>query len=227
MNAETDFGRRLEQLRREPQVVARAAAARGERVIGYVGNEVPVALIIAADALPVRLRPHAQASTANADRFVESSFAPALRGIAEQWLQGGLDHLDAVVFARGDDSAQRLYYYFCELQRRGLCAGPTPLLYDVASLARPTSHEHTLDSTRLLARQLGSAARMLEAALQRVRHREELAHAVRAHRLLPAPLRGSAGWSFEFAAGCWPLIAADWCAGHAYSFRALMARGGW
>ena len=42
-----------------------------------------------------------------------------MRSIAEQWLTGELDFLDAVVFPRSDDSAQRLYYYLCELQRRG------------------------------------------------------------------------------------------------------------
>jgi len=204
LNTETTFSQWLERLRREPQDVAHAAAARGERVIGYVGNDVPIALVLAANALPVRLRATADTAPAGADRFVESSFAQPLRSIADQWLEGSLDHLNAVIFARGDDSGQRLYYYLCELQRRGLCDGPRPLLYDSASLARPSSFEHTLESTRLLAAQLGSAAHRLEAALTRVRRREQLAHAVRAHRLLPAPLRGSAAWAFEFAAhGDW------------------------
>jgi hypothetical protein len=199
---EKGFTQWLEQCRRDPQVAARAAAARGERVVGYVGNDIPVALILAANALPVRLRAQGDAATPAADRFVESSFTPALRSVAEQWLAGSLEHLDAVVFPRGDDSGQRLYYYLCELQRRGVCAGPRPLLHDVASLARRSSFEHTLESTRLLASQLGSSSARLEAALQRVRRRDELAHAVRAHRLLPAPLPGSAAWSFDFAAGC-------------------------
>ena len=202
MSASNTFADMLEQLRRDPQAVARAAAARGERVVGFVGNEVPVALVLAANALPVRLRAPADAGTPNANRFVESSFAWPQRAIAEQWLTGGLDHLDAVIFSRGDDSGQRLYDYFCELQRRGVCAGPRPLLYDVAGLARQTSFDHTLDSTRLLAAQLGSAANRLEAALQRVRRREQLAQAVGARRRLPAPMRGSAAWAFEFAAAC-------------------------
>jgi len=192
----------LDQCRRDPQVTARAAAARGERVVGYVGNDIPPALILAANALPVRLPALGDVATRGADRFVESSFTPTSRSIVEQWLNGSLDHLDAVVFARGDDSGQRVYYYLCELQRRGVCAGPRPLLYDVASLARRSSFEHTLDSTRLLASQLGSAPGRLEEAITRVRRRDELAHAVRAHRLLPAPLPGSAAWSFDFAAGC-------------------------
>ncbi|HET9862859.1 MAG TPA: 2-hydroxyacyl-CoA dehydratase family protein [Steroidobacteraceae bacterium] len=202
MNDANGFVEGLEALRRDPQQVARAAAARGERVIGHVGNDVPVALILAANALPVRLRVPADTHIANADRFVENSFTWPLRAVAEQWLQGSFDHLDAVIFSRADDSGQRLYYYLCELQRRGLCAGPRPLLYDVAGLARHSSFEHTLESTRLLAGQLGCAAERLEAALQRVRDREQLVQAVRARRRLPAPLRGSTGWAFEFAASC-------------------------
>jgi hypothetical protein len=202
LNDASTFMGLLERLRRDPQAAARAAAARGERVIGYVGNDIPVALLLAANALPVRLRASTDLTPTSADNFVESSFAWPQRVIADQWLKGALDHLDAVVFSRGDDSGQRLYYYVCELQRRGLCKGPRPLLYDVAGLARPTSFEHTLDSTRLLAGQLGSAAHRLEAALQRVRRREQLAQAVRARRLLPAPVRGSAAWAYEFAAPC-------------------------
>ena len=202
MNTEKAFAELVEKLRLDPQHVARAAAARGQRVIGYVGNEVPVALLLAANALPVRLRAAADPGPAGAGRFVESSFAWPQRTIVDQWLKGSLDHLHAVVFARSDDSGQRIYYYLCELQRRGLCAGPIPLLYDAAGLARQTSFEHTLDSTRLLADQLGSAVHRLEAGLQRVRLREQLARAVQARRLLPAPLRGSAAWAFEFAAAC-------------------------
>ena len=46
MNGNHGFPSLLDQLRRDPQAVARAAAARGERVVGYVGNEVPVALLL-------------------------------------------------------------------------------------------------------------------------------------------------------------------------------------
>ncbi len=202
MNISDGFANSLVSLRQDPQSVARAAAANGQRVVGYVGGDIPVALILAANALPVRLRGLGDAATPAADRFVESSFAPALRSIAEQWLNESLDHLDAVIFSRGDDSTQRLYYYVCELRRRGVCAGPRPLLYDIAGLDRALSFEHTLDSTRLLAMQLGSAPERLAAAFGRVQRRAELVQAVKAQRQLPAPLRGSDAWSFDFAAGC-------------------------
>ena len=108
----------IHELLADPLAAARTAARGGSRVIGYVGNDIPVALILAADALPVRLRGLA-GPTPRADRFLESSFTPDTRSIAEQWLAGDLDFLDAVVFARSDDAGQRLYYYVCELQRRG------------------------------------------------------------------------------------------------------------
>ena len=202
MNATQDFSRTIRALRQDPQQVARSAAASGQRIVGYVGNDVPVALILAAGALPVRLRVGAGSGKSGVDRFIESSFAPELRAIADQWLQGALDHLDAVIFARSDDSGQRLYYYLCELQRRGLCAGPRPLLHDVAGLARGASAEHTLESTRLLASQLGAPALALAAARERVTGREQLLRAIQARRQLPAPLPGSAAWACQYAAGC-------------------------
>jgi hypothetical protein len=196
------FEERIARLRQDPLQVARDVAHAGERVVGYVGNDIPVALIFAAGAFPVRVYGWPRGATPRADRFVESSFTPELRLIAEKWLDGSLDHLDAVIFSRGDDSGQRAYYYLCELQRRGLCRGPRPLLFDVATLARTASIEHTLDSVRLLAEALGTATDKLGQAAQRMARRAALLTAVRARRALPAPIPASAAWAVEFAAGC-------------------------
>jgi hypothetical protein len=198
----SEFSSHIGRLRRDPHSVGREAAARGERVVGYVGNDIPVAVILAADALPVRVRGNPDAPTSRADLYVETSFSPELRVIADQWIGGALDHLDAIVFARGDDSGQRLYYYLSELQRRGLCAGPAPLLFDCANLPRDSSVEHTRDATRLLLTQLDARADRLDRARQRVKQRDDLVRAARARRLLPAPLPGTLAWAFEYAAAC-------------------------
>jgi hypothetical protein len=187
----TSFPDRVAALLADPLSVARAAAGSGQRVVGYVSAAGPVELILAARALPVRLRgPHA-APTPRADEFLESAFVPEMRAVAEQWLTGELDVLDAVVFPRNHDSAQRLYYYLCELQRRGLCRGPRPLLFDVAAIARTTSFEHTLASTRLLADSLGASAAELSAAAGRVAAREALLGLLAAQRAEASPLPGS------------------------------------
>ena len=71
--------------------------------------------------------------TPAADRWMESKFAPWARAILEGWAAGEYDDLGQVIFSRADDSAQRLYYYLCELQRRGLVGGPEAL---IAAMAR-------------------------------------------------------------------------------------------
>jgi hypothetical protein len=144
------------------------------RRIGYVGHDIPVELILAANALPAAIQARVGESTPTADRYLEPTFLPASRSIAEQWLKGDLDEFDAVIFSRSDDSAQRLYYYLCELQRRDLCGGPRPLMYDLASVDRASSFSHTLASTRQLALQLGTSEQSLPSAIQRVTERTDL-----------------------------------------------------
>jgi benzoyl-CoA reductase/2-hydroxyglutaryl-CoA dehydratase subunit BcrC/BadD/HgdB len=158
----------------DPLHHARAHAERGGRVIGIVGAEVPVELVLAAGALPIVLPTFADQPTHAAERYLEPSFAPALRSITEQWLQGRLDFMDAVVFSRGDDSTQRCYYYLCELQRRALARGPRPLIFDVAKIPRPSSLVHTLSSVRDLAKALASDAERIAAAILARDHRRAL-----------------------------------------------------
>lgn len=162
-----------------------------ERRIGYVGHDNPIELILAAGAMPIGLHGVAGLDTPRADQYVESTFSPASRSIAEQWLSGELDELEAVVFSRSDDSAQRLYYYLCELQRRGLCGGPKPLLYDIASWDRDSSLGHTVASTRDLARELGISNGALPRAIERVRERTELIASAAESTLWQPPARGS------------------------------------
>lgn len=194
----------LRGLLADPLQVARASARQGRHVVGYVGDEIPVALILAAGAMPVAVRADERSPTPRADEILESAFTPPLRAIAEQWLGGHLDFMESVVFSRADDSAQRLYYYLCELQRRGRCGGPRPLLYDIAKIARPASASHSRDSTQRLARELGATATPLADAVGRVAQRESLIADLRSRCQADAPLSGALAWRIRQAAG------ADW-----------------
>src|SRR5690242_6349162 len=183
----THYLAHVDRLLADPLQAAREAAGAGREVVGYIGDDIPVPLIFAAGASPLALRGDAGASTERADQILESAFTPALRAIAERWLTGGFDFLKAVIFPRSDDSAQRLYYYLCELQRRGRCAGPRPLLYDVANLQRPMSAEYTRESTRRLGRELGASDATLAVAVRRVADREALLADLRARRASDTP----------------------------------------
>lgn len=185
-------------------------AARSRRSIGYLGWDVPVELILAADAVPVQLSalPHS-GDTTLADRFLESSFSAHSRVVADRWLSGDLDCLEAVIFSRGDDSAQRLYYYLCELQRMAECKGPRPLLYDLARIQRGTSLAHTIESTRALAAAIGADESRLSKAIERVAARERLLAKLAKLRMTDEVPLGSVAhrivrgagsdWSEEFA----------------------------
>ena len=182
----------VDQLLGDPMGSARERARAGERVVGYVGADVPVELVWAAGARAVRLTARVDAETPNAERYLESSFAPALRSITEQWLSRAYDFLDAVVLSRSEDGTQRLYYYLCELQRRALAGGPRVLLYDVAKIPRTASERHTLAATVRLARELGTRIEALPGAMAERNRRRELLEDLSRWREEGAPPPGTA-----------------------------------
>jgi benzoyl-CoA reductase/2-hydroxyglutaryl-CoA dehydratase subunit BcrC/BadD/HgdB len=186
-----------------PLAAARAQNARGKRVIGYLGDDIPVELILAADALPLRLSAPAQ-PTSLADPYLESSFGPAARSFLQWWLAGELDFLDAIVFPRSNDTAQRLYYYVCELQRRGIRQGPRSLVYDLARVNRDTSRHHSIAATRKLAAELGTSLDRLDASIARVQQRVTLLKSLTAMRVQEPALRGAD------ALRIWSSLQYDW-----------------
>jgi benzoyl-CoA reductase/2-hydroxyglutaryl-CoA dehydratase subunit BcrC/BadD/HgdB len=196
----------LDRVLQDPLRLARS----GQRAIGYLGWDVPIELICAAGAAPVHLGTLAVENSELANRFLESSFSVQSRAVAQHWLAGALDSLEAVIFSRSDDSAQRLYYYLCELQRMGECQGPKPLLYDLARIRRSSSVAHTIESTRLLAAALGVDEQRLPEAIDRWSARASLLGALAELRESGAPPPGGLAhriiraactdWSIEFDA---------------------------
>lgn len=101
-----------------------------------------------------------------AAQWMENRFAPWAASILDDWAAGAFDAHEAVVFARADDSAQRLYYYLCELRRRGVIAGgPEPLVFDSAQGPRASSLGRTTQAVRGLAERLGVDEAALEAGI--------------------------------------------------------------
>jgi benzoyl-CoA reductase/2-hydroxyglutaryl-CoA dehydratase subunit BcrC/BadD/HgdB len=184
----------------DPLHAGREAARSGQRVVGYVGADIPTELILAANAVPLRLRGKPNAVTPHADEYLESAFLPETRAIAELWLSSNLDFVDAVIFPRSSDSSQRLYYYLCELQRRKRCGGPTPLLYDLATIARQTSVDHTARSTQQLAEALGAIPTQLSTALHRAGQRATLLARLQSLRMSNPSLLGSTAFCIARAA---------------------------
>jgi benzoyl-CoA reductase/2-hydroxyglutaryl-CoA dehydratase subunit BcrC/BadD/HgdB len=185
------FETRVADTLRDPLAQARAHAARGRNVIGFVGAEIPVELIIASGAYPVRLASTADARTDAADRYLESTFMPDVRSIAEQYLQGALNFLHSIILPRSNDSAQRLYYYLSELRTRQFQAGPEPLIFDLAKIPREASRQHSRLATQRLAAEIGVVSSALPGAIRQRNRRRELFLKAMQMRRIHGGIRGS------------------------------------
>lgn len=121
---------------------ARAWKTSGGAVIGYLGATVPVELIDAAGAFALQLSGAGIGETPHADRYMEPLFDPVVRRVFEKLLSGAYGFLDAVILPRTSDSAQRLYYYLCEVRRMGWADVPEPLLWDLLQTPWYSSAEY-------------------------------------------------------------------------------------
>ncbi|MEO3692853.1 2-hydroxyacyl-CoA dehydratase family protein [Roseateles paludis] len=134
----------------------RSAKAAGSRVVGYVGNTVPVELIRAAGCVPLRIAPLPMLTTV-ADVYIEPIADPDVRWIFELYCTGALDALDLLVIPRSTESQHKLFLSIREALRTGVVsAGPELWLYDIPHTQRASSAAYGLDRTRALADRLGT-----------------------------------------------------------------------
>jgi len=174
----------LDSILADPVGPAQAAP----RAIGYVGADIPADLLLASNYFVCHLPWDADQDTPFADQWLESSFAPWARSGLEDWKAGRFVFLESVVFSRGDDSAQRLYYYVCELQRRRTISGPEPLIFDIARIRRDTSIHRSIAAVRLLADRLGIGDDQFIEGINAANSRRRLFTSIEVRRGAPASL---------------------------------------
>ena len=133
--------------------------------IASVGPDIPQELLTATGRFAGPLGWNINRAFQQAAQWLESKFPLWAFSIVEDWAAGRFDQIETVVFSRSDDSAQRLYYYICELKARGLIAGPQAILFDVARVGRASSEARCLASVRKLAEQLGVGDQAIEAEI--------------------------------------------------------------
>ncbi|RZJ12234.1 MAG: 2-hydroxyacyl-CoA dehydratase [Rubrivivax sp.] len=119
-------------------------------VVGYVGNTVPVELIVAAGCVPVRIAP-VQGDPTLSDRFIESMADTDVRLIFQLYCSGALDALDLLIMPRSTESQHKLYLSLREARRAGVTShGPKLWLYDIPHTQRASSHAYGVTRTRAL-----------------------------------------------------------------------------
>lgn len=133
--------------------------------VGYVGYDLPLDLTSMSDRAFVHLPWDTSQQTPVADKWLESSFPGWARSILQSWSEGHFDLFSHVVFSRGDDATQRMYYYLCELRRKGVLAGPEPLILDIAKISRESSIQHCQSALRRLLATLEISEDMLDSGI--------------------------------------------------------------
>lgn len=127
---------------------AHAAHQRGQKVVGYVGNTVPVELIVAADCVPVRVAP-VEGRLSDSDLYVESIADRDVRRIFQLYCTGALDMLDMLVIPRSSEAYHKLYLMLREAVRVGLTqARPRLWLYEIMHTQRPSSRQYGVARSR-------------------------------------------------------------------------------
>lgn len=170
-----------------------AAARKAARPVACVGSDLPLELALASGRHFCHLPWQTGRATPFADAWLESSFPGWARSMLEDWSAGRFDLFDAVVFTRGDDAAQRLYYYICELQRSGRLHGPRPLMLDSATIPRASSVRHCRLALTQLLDELGAAGSDIAAAIAAANQRRRWYLQLAAMPCLPGTLRENIG----------------------------------
>ncbi|NKQ51344.1 2-hydroxyacyl-CoA dehydratase [Amycolatopsis sp. K13G38] len=151
------------------------ARATDRPVIGYVGADVPVELLTAAGALPLRLFGAPGADHSLGDRYLGQGLDPAARSVLSRLLLGEFGELAGVVVSRDCEASARLFYALRELRRvEPSIALPPVHLVDVLHLPHRTTTRYVLAKIRQL-------RATLEAWFGHAVSGHELARAIAAH----------------------------------------------
>lgn len=150
--------------------------------LGYIGSDVPLDLLFATGRPVAHLPWKADRQTLRAERWLEGSFPGWAHSILEDWSAGRFDGFGEVVFSRGNDASQRLYYYVCELQRIGELKGPRPLIFDAAYVPRETSRLHMVAALRRLGEALAVDDRALRDGIAQANRTRLMLQSVQARR---------------------------------------------
>jgi hypothetical protein len=152
----------------------RGAWSCGGGAWGYVGLDIPADLLSVPGRVSCHLPWRKDGTTPVAAQWLETSFPGWAFSIVEDWAEGRFNCFEHVVFSRGEDASHRLYYYICELQRRGRLGGPRPLVFDIARIPRESSRRHTVGALRKLMQDLDISEKQLVSGIQ---HTNELRQA--------------------------------------------------
>jgi benzoyl-CoA reductase/2-hydroxyglutaryl-CoA dehydratase subunit BcrC/BadD/HgdB len=110
----------LENIRRQYEQRDRAARewkAQGGKVVGYISDDVPDEMVLAAGFFPFRMSGNPSGGTAEADKYTEYFLDPSVRSILNMLLTGKYDFLDFIIIPHHSDGLLKLYHQLWWIHR--------------------------------------------------------------------------------------------------------------
>jgi benzoyl-CoA reductase/2-hydroxyglutaryl-CoA dehydratase subunit BcrC/BadD/HgdB len=133
-----------------------AAHQRGQKVIGYVSNNVPAELIWASGAFGVQLT-GIPGETPTGDRYMEDFHEGHVRSLFDRFLTGHFDFADAVIIPRSSEGYLQLYYYLLEVRKwEPQQRFPEILLFDLLQTPTWSSSRYDRGRVEVLAQRLAA-----------------------------------------------------------------------
>jgi len=90
---------------------------RGRGIVGYISNNVPVELILAAGLTPVQLTGSPKEPTPVGDTYMEEIFDSYVRSLFNRILIGRFNFCDLIVIPRTSEGLLQLYYFLAEVRK--------------------------------------------------------------------------------------------------------------
>lgn len=155
-------------------MAARQARQAAAPLVGYIGADVPVELITAVGAVPLRLAEDPTASSDAGTMYLGEGIDVAARNVLSGLLAGRYP-CDFLLVSRDCDASTRLFYAIRELRRLNLAPVlPEVHVVDVLHLGHAASETYT-------AARIAETAQLLERWTGRPLGAAELADAIRRH----------------------------------------------
>jgi benzoyl-CoA reductase/2-hydroxyglutaryl-CoA dehydratase subunit BcrC/BadD/HgdB len=106
--------------------------AQGGKVVGYISDDVPDEMLLAAGFFPFRMSGNPSGNTDEADKYTEYFLDPSVRSILNMLLTGKYDFLDFIIIPHHSDGLLKLYHQLWWIHRiNPAITFPPVYLFDV------------------------------------------------------------------------------------------------
>ena len=142
---------KLQKLYSQRDLAVREWKSKGGKIVGYISDDVPEELVLAAGFFPYRISGDPHEGTAEADKYCEYFLDPAIRSILNMLLTGRYDFLDYIILPHHSDAVLKLYHELWWIHRiNPQIVFPEVHLFDVLHTPFITSAYYVSEELRVL-----------------------------------------------------------------------------